>query len=162
VGLYVQGLTQTVTACGREGHLELNATLPLIAHCLHEAVHCLASGTRAFAKKCVAGLEADAARSRELMERSLMLVTALTPQIGYDVAASVAKEALASGKSLRDVVLARGLMDAAALDRVLDPLAMARPHHPPPAALTKAEQVLENEGGHILTPEPPVETAGTK
>lgn len=127
VGLYVQGLTQTVAACGRDGHFELNVTLPLIAHCLHEAIGCLANGTRVFAEKCVAGIEADPARCRELMERSLMLVTALNPHIGYDAAASVAKEAYASGKSLREVVLARGLMDAATLDRALDPLAMTRP-----------------------------------
>lgn len=126
-GLYAQGLLQTVMACGREGHLELNATLPLIAHCLHEVIACLARGTRAFTEKCVAVIEADPARCRELMERSLMLVTALTPQLGYDVAASVAKEALASGKSLREIVLERGLMDAAMLDRTLDPLVMTRP-----------------------------------
>ena len=127
VGLYVQGLTQTVAACGRDGHFELNVTLPLIAHCLHEAITCLANGTMVFAEKCVAGLEADAARCRELMERSLMLVTALNPHIGYDAAASVAKEAYASVKSLREVVLARGLMDSATVDRALDPLAMTRP-----------------------------------
>ncbi len=154
VGLYVQGLMHTVTACGREGHLELNATLPLLAHCLHEAIHCLANGAMVFADKCVTGLTADTARAQELMERSLMLVTALTPTIGYDAAASVAKEAFASGKSLREIVLARGLMDAAALDRALDPLAMAHPHRLPSVAPTKAEQVLENEGGHIIDPVP--------
>lgn len=127
VCLYVQGLAHTVTACGRDGHFELNVTLPLLAHCLHEAVHCLANGTRVFAEKCIAGLEADEARCRELMERSLMLVTALNPHIGYDAAAAVAKEALATGRSLREVVLARKLMDAATLDRALEPLAMTRP-----------------------------------
>jgi fumarate hydratase class II len=126
VGLYVHGLTHTVTACGRDGHLELNVTLPLIAHCLHEAIHCLANGARAFTEKCVVGLEADADRCRELMERSLMLVTALNPHLGYDVSASVAKDALATGKSLREIVLARGLLDAATLDRALDPRAMVR------------------------------------
>jgi len=127
VGLYVQGLAQTVAACGRDGHFELNVTLPLIAHCLHESIRCLANGTRVFADKCVAGLEADAGRCQELMERSLMLVTALNPHIGYDAAAGVAKEAFATGKSLREVVLARGLMDAATLDRALAPLGMTRP-----------------------------------
>lgn len=127
VGHYVQGLAQTVAACGRDGHFELNVTLPLIAHCLHEAITCLANGARVFAEKCVAGIEADAERCRELMERSLMLVTALNPHIGYDAAAAVAKEAYATGKSLREVVMARGLMDAAALDRAMAPLAMTRP-----------------------------------
>lgn len=120
VGLYVQALTQMVTACGREGQLELNTTLPLMAYGLHESIHCLARGAQVFAERCVTGLEADVARCRELMERSLMLVTALNPHLGYEVAASVAKEAYASGRSLREVVLARGLMEAAALDRALD------------------------------------------
>ena len=140
VGLYVHGLTQTVTACGRDGQLELNATLPLIAHCLHESVHCLANGTRVFTEKCVVAIEADGARCSALMRNSLMLVTALTPHLGYDVAASVAKEASASGKSLREVVLARGLMNAAAVDRALEPLAMTRPALPAFEAATPAEK----------------------
>jgi fumarate hydratase class II len=127
VCLYAQGLAQTVALCGRDGHFELNVTLPLMAHCLHEAVHCLANGARVFAEKCVQGLEADAARCRELVDRSLMLVTALNPFIGYDQAASVAKEALATGRTLREIVLERKLMDAAALDRALEPRSMTRP-----------------------------------
>ena len=153
VGLYVQGLMQIVSACGREGQLELNATLPLIAHCLHEAIQCLTNGALAFAEKCVAGLEADSARAYELMERSLMLVTALTPQLGYDLAASVAKDAFATGKSLREVVLERGLMEEPALDRALDARAMTRAADPSLKPPTPAEQVLENEGGHIPEPE---------
>jgi fumarate hydratase class II len=127
VCLYVQGLSQTVVQCGRDGHFELNVTLPLIAHCLHESIHCLGNAVAVFTSKCVAGLEADAERCRQLVERSLMLVTALNPHIGYDAAASVAKEAFTSGKTLREIVLARGLMDAATLDRALDPRAMTRP-----------------------------------
>ena len=127
VCLYTQGLAQTVAMCGRDGHFELNVSLPLIAHCLHEAIHCLANGARVFAEKCVAGLEADAARCREWVDRSLMLVTALNPFIGYDRAAAVAKEALATGKTLREIVLARKLMDAATLDRALDPTTMIAP-----------------------------------
>jgi fumarate hydratase class II len=149
VGLYVHGLTHTVTSAGRDGQLELNATLPLIAYCLHESVHCLANGARVFAEKCVAGIEADDARCRELTERSLMLVTALNPHLGYDVAASVAKEALASDKSLREIVLARGLMDAATLDRALEPFAMVRPGASAPVAAAPAEKAWENEGGHL-------------
>jgi fumarate hydratase, class II len=127
VCLYVQGLAQTVASAGRDGHFELNVTLPLITHALHEAIHSLANGARVFAEKCVAGLEADPARCRELVDRSLMLVTALNPLIGYDQAAAVAKEAFASGKTLREVVLAKKLLDAATLDRVLEPLSMTKP-----------------------------------
>ena len=128
VCLYVQGLAQTVVSCGRDGHFELNVTLPLMAHCLHESIHCLAHGAEAFTEKCVRGLEADAERCRELVDRSLMLVTALNPHIGYDAAAAVAKEALATGRTLREIVLERKLMDAAALDRALDPVEMTKPN----------------------------------
>jgi fumarate hydratase class II len=89
---------------------------------------------RAFAEKCVQGLEADAAHCREFVDRSLMLVTALNPLIGYDAAAAVAKEAFASGKTLREVVLAKKLLDAATLDRALDPMAMTKPGATVPGA----------------------------
>jgi fumarate hydratase, class II len=134
VCLYVQGLTQTVQLAGREGHFELNVTMPLIAHCLHESIHCLANAARLFTEKCVAGLEADPARCRELVDRSLMLVTALNPHIGYDAAAAIAKEAYLSGRTLRELVLEKKLMDAAALDRALDPLAMTKPGASSPGA----------------------------
>jgi fumarate hydratase class II len=134
VGLYVHGLAQTATLCGREGHFELNVTLPLLAHCLHEAIHCLANAVSVFTEKCVVGLEADPERCRELVDRSLMLVTALNPHIGYDQAAAVAKEAFTTGKTLREVVLARKLLDAATLDRALDPTAMTKPNSGAPGA----------------------------
>jgi len=127
VCLYTQGLTQTVILCGRDGQFELNVTLPLIAYALHESIACLANGTRTFAQRCVAGVEVDAMRCRELVDRSLMLVTALNPHIGYDASASVAKEAHATGKTLKEIVLARGLLDEATLDRVLDPKTMIEP-----------------------------------
>ena len=127
VCIYAQGMAQIVAVCGRDGHFELNVTLPLIAYSLHEAIRCLAQGARVFADACVRGIEADQERCRELVERSLMLVTALNPHIGYDAAASVAKEAFTKNKTLREVVLERGLMDAATLDRALEPFSMTRP-----------------------------------
>jgi fumarate hydratase class II len=127
VCIYVTGLSQMVGMCGRDGQFELNVTIPLITHALHEAITCLANACRVFARRCVNGIEVDAARCRELTERSLMLVTALNPYIGYDAAASVAKEALLKNKTLREVVLERGLLDAATLDRALDPKIMTRP-----------------------------------
>jgi fumarate hydratase class II len=127
VCLYTQGLAQTVVMCGRDGYFELNTTIPLIAYALHEAVHCLANGARVFADACVQGIEADEARCSELVQRSLMLVTALNPFIGYDQSAAVAKEALATNRTLREIVLEKKLMDAATLDRALDPLRMTKP-----------------------------------
>ena len=127
VCIYTQGLSQMVVTCGRDGHFELNVTIPLIAYALHESIHVLANGARQFTDACIAGLEADEVRCRELVDRSLMLVTALNPHIGYDAAAAVAKEALATGKTLREVVLAKGLMDAVALDAALEPVSMTKP-----------------------------------
>ena len=134
VAIYAMGLANMVAVCGRDGHFELNVTMPLIAYALHEAIDCLANGARVFARQCVGGLDADPARCQELVNRSLMLVTALNPYIGYDAAASVAKEAFAKNKSLREVVLERGLLDAATLDRALDPRAMTQPGGTAPGA----------------------------
>jgi fumarate hydratase class II len=124
--LYVQGLTSIVNACGRDGHFELNVTIPLIAYALHESVGVLSQAAKTFAERCVQGIEADEARCRELVEKSLMLVTALNPFIGYDQAARVAKEAHRSGRTLREVVLAEKLLDAATLDKALDPMSMTK------------------------------------
>ena len=127
VCIYTTGLANMVVICGRDGHFELNVTIPLIAYALHESIDCLANACRVFARRCVAGIEADAARCGELTGRSLMLVTALNPYIGYDAASSVAKQAFLQNKTLREVVLERGLLDAATVDRLLDPKSMTRP-----------------------------------
>jgi len=124
---HVQGLTQTVAACGRDGHFELNATLPLLAFCLHDSINCLSNGVTTFTEKCIAGLEADAMHCQELVERSLMLVTALAPRLGYDAAAAVAREAHETGRTLREIVLERRLLEPEDLDRLLDPLGMTMP-----------------------------------
>jgi len=108
VCIYTQGLSQMVVMCGRDGHFELNVTIPLIAYALHESIRVLANGTRQFADACVEGIEADEARCRELVDRSLMLVTALNPHIGYDKAAAIAKKAHRDGTTLKEAALALG------------------------------------------------------
>lgn len=127
VGMYVMGLSQSVVLAGRDGHFELNVTLPLIAHSLHESITCLSNGAVVFAERCVAGLEANEAQCQDLVNRSLMLVTALNPFIGYDQAAAVAKQAHAENKTLREVVLEKGLMSPEDLDKALDPMDMIAP-----------------------------------
>lgn len=124
VGLYVMGLSNTVAMAGRDGHFELNVTIPLMAHCLHESVTCLSNGARTFADKCVDGIEANTENCSELVKRSLMLVTALNPFIGYDAAARVAKRAFNEGKTLKEVLLDEQLMDEEQIDRALDPSKM--------------------------------------
>lgn len=127
VCIYTQGLCNTISMCGRDGHFELNVTIPLITFALHESIRCLSNGARTFADQCVSGIEANSERCKELVERSLMLVTALNPYIGYDKAAEVAKTALNENKTLREVILERELLDEATLDKALDPMEMIKP-----------------------------------
>ena len=124
---YVMGLCHAVSIGGREGHFELNVNIPLIVWALHQTVHCLSNGARVFADRCVTGIEVNEETCRELVDRSLMLVTALNPYIGYDRAAEVAKEAFATNRTLRQVVLDKGLMDEETVDRALHPRAMTAP-----------------------------------
>lgn len=126
VCLYAQGLCQTVAMCGRDGHCELNVTIPLIAYSLHESIHSLSNGVQQFTGRCVIGLEANREQIDTHVRNSLMLVTALNPQIGYDAAAAVAKKAFKEGKTLREVVLEEKLMKEADLDRALDPRQMVK------------------------------------
>ncbi len=125
--IYVMGLSNTVAMSGRDGHFELNVTIPLIAFALHESITILSNGSVTFAERCVKGIEVNEARCKELVENSLMLVTALNPHIGYDKAAYVAKKAYNENKTLRVVVLAEKLLDEATLDQALEPLSMTRP-----------------------------------
>lgn len=126
--LYAQGLCQSVTQSGRDGHFELNVTIPLIAHALHESITCLANAARVFTDRCVVGLEANHEKIDAHVRNSLMLVTALNPHIGYDNASKVAKKAFSENKTLREVVLEEKLLDEATLDKALDPASMVRPH----------------------------------
>jgi fumarate hydratase class II len=103
--------------------------LPVLARNVLESIRLLAAGSRAFADRCVRGITADPARAREYAEGSPSLATALNPVLGYEEAASVAKQALAERKSIRDVVIERGHVDngtisADDLDRLLDPRRM--------------------------------------
>jgi fumarate hydratase class II len=125
--IYAQGLSHVVAMCGRDGHFELNVTIPLIAKSLHDAISVLANAASTFAEKCVDGIEANSSKCDELVERSLMLVTALNPFIGYDNAARIAKRAFNENKTLKEIVLEEGLMNEDELDAALDPMDMVKP-----------------------------------
>jgi fumarate hydratase class II len=112
-----------VTQGGLSGQLELCAAIPLIADNLLESIDLLAGAARTLAERCVDGIEADAERCRALVERSTALATALAPRIGYDAAAELAKAAFASGRTLREVALERGVLPREELERLLDPAA---------------------------------------
>jgi fumarate hydratase class II len=124
VAAQVMGNHVAVTIGGIQGHLELNVFKPLIGANVLRSIDLLATGMESFAAHCIDGLEPDAGRIAELVERSLMLVTALAPAIGYDAAAAIAKHAHARGLTLREAALALGHVDAATFDRLVRPEAM--------------------------------------
>jgi fumarate hydratase class II len=127
VAAQVIGNHVAVTVGGLQGHLELNVFKPMIGAAVTRSIDLLAVGVESFASRCIAGIEPDERRLAELVERSLMLVTALAPAIGYDKAAQIAKHAHATGMSLREAGLALGLVDAATFDRLVRPDEMVRP-----------------------------------
>lgn len=112
---------------GASGNFELNVYKPLIAHNFLQSVRLLADGISGFDEYCARGIEANRDRIAELMERSLMLVTALTPHIGYEKAAQIAKQAHYSGASLKQTALDLGYVSAEEFAQWIDPLAMTRP-----------------------------------
>jgi fumarate hydratase class II len=112
---------------GASGHLELNVYKPLIIHAFLQSARLLADGCRSFEEHCARGIEPNEARIRELVEGSLMLVTALTPHIGYDRAAEIAKKAHHDGSTLREAALALGYVSAADFERWVRPEAMTGP-----------------------------------
>jgi len=124
VAAQVMGNNLSVTVGGMQGHLELNVFKPLIGAAVLRSIDLLAIGMTSFAERCVDGIEPNRARIGELVERSLMLVTALAPEIGYDNAAKIAKHAHAEGLTLREAGLALGLVDEATFDRLVRPETM--------------------------------------
>src|ERR1700710_2064190 len=123
----VFGNQTTITVAGSQGHFELNVYKPVLAFCMMHSIQLLADAARSFTEHCVEGIRADEKRIRELMERSLMLVTALAPKIGYDNAAKVAKSAHARGKTLKEEAVAQGFVTAAEFDRLVQPDKMTHP-----------------------------------
>jgi fumarate hydratase class II len=127
VAAQVIGNHHAITVGGMQGHLELNVFKPMIGAAVLRSIDLLAVAMDSFAERCVDGLEPDRARIAELLDRSLMLVTALAPEIGYDAAAKIAKHAHAEGLTLKEAGLALGLVDAETFDRVVRPEAMLGP-----------------------------------
>jgi fumarate hydratase, class II len=123
----VFGNQTAVTVAGSQGHFELNVYKPVLAYCMMQSIRLLADAAQSFTDNCVVGIKANEARIRELMERSLMLVTALSPKIGYDKAAQVAKAAHANGTTLRQEAVRLGFVSGAEFDRLVRPEKMVRP-----------------------------------
>jgi len=121
VAAQVIGNHVTITTAGATGHFELNVFKPVMIYNLLQSIRLLADGTRSFTENCVRGIGANEDRIRQLMEQSLMLVTALNPHIGYDKAAQIAKKAFAEGTSLKQAALALGYLTDAQYDEWVRP-----------------------------------------
>jgi fumarate hydratase, class II len=127
VACRVFGNHATISVAASQGHFELNVYKPVIAYSMLQSIRLLADAARSFTDNCVAGIRANEPRIRELTERSLMLVTALAPRIGYDNAAKIAKAAHANGTTLREEAVGGGFVTAQEFDRLVRPEKMVRP-----------------------------------
>ena len=116
-----------VTVAASQGHFELNVFKPVLAYAMLQSVRLLSDAAVSFTDRCVAGIRANELRIREQLERSLMLVTALAPKIGYDKAARIAKAAHANGTTLREEAIRLGFVTPDEFDKAVDPKKMVRP-----------------------------------
>lgn len=127
VAFNVIGNDTTVTLAAEAGQLELNAFEPIIFYNLFQSIDTLGYAAETFADNCVSGIEANEERCRELVENSVGIVTVLAPYTGYERAADIAKKALETGRPVRDVIAAEGIMESDELDKILDPYSMTEP-----------------------------------
>ena len=116
-----------ITMAGSHGHFELNVFKPLIIHNILQSIKIMSDSTKSFAKYCVSGIKADKKRIKELLDNSLMLVTALAPHIGYDNASKIAKLALKNNTSLKHEAVKSGLIKEKDYDKIVDPKKMTSP-----------------------------------
>ena len=127
VAAQVIGNDAAIAIGGLSGNFELNVMMPVMAYNLLQSIELLARSAENFTTRCVQGIKADEARSRSMIERSLAMCTALAPVIGYDKAAQIAKEAHRTGKTVREIALARKVLPKDQLSRLLDPWRMTEP-----------------------------------
>jgi fumarate hydratase class II len=123
----VMGNDTAIVIAGQHGSLELNVMAPVMAHALLQSIDILANVCKGFVDKCVVGIVADQARCEELVEKSLSMCAPLALHIGYDATATVAQEAWATGKTVREICRERKVLDEKKLDEVLDPRRMTEP-----------------------------------
>lgn len=121
----VIGYDATITWSAAAGNFELNVMMPVIAYDLLESIHLLAAVSRNFDQRCIRGLQADAARATGFVEQSLAMATALAPEIGYENAAALAKEAYATGRTILEVAMEKSGIPKQRLEELLDPATQA-------------------------------------
>ncbi len=125
--LQVMGNHTSISMAGSQGHLELNVFKPLIAYNVLQSITILSDGIKSFEKNCIKGIQPDEKRIKEHIDNSLMLVTALTPNIGYDKASEIAKKAHKNGTTLREEALKSGCISEEEFDKIIDPDKMVSP-----------------------------------
>ena len=134
VAAQVIGNDAAITIAGQSGNFEINVMMPVAAHNLLESIEILATSSRNFADQCIDGLTATAA-GPEMVHRGLAIVTTLVPHIGYDASAAIAKEAEATGQTVKEVALVRTALSETELDDILDPETMTDPRLAPKVSL---------------------------
>ena len=127
VAFYVIGNDMTITMAAEGGQLELNAFEPIIFYCLFQSIDTLAYAVQTFVDNCITGITANEERCRYLVESSVGVITAISPHVGYQKAADIAKKALRTGESIRSLILKEGLLTEQELDEILDPIQMTEP-----------------------------------
>jgi aspartate ammonia-lyase len=128
IAFKVIGNDTTVTLAAEAGQLELNVMEPVIVQSLFESIEMLKNGMSTFKYRCIDGIEANAEHCKKMVENSIGLVTALNPELGYEVSSKLAKEALETGRSVYDLVLEKKLLSKEKLDEILAPEHMIHPH----------------------------------
>jgi fumarate hydratase, class II len=126
----VIGNDVTVTVGGQAANFELIVMLPVMAHNLLQSIELLAAASQNFAVKCIEGIKADEERCKSLIEESLAMCTALAPEIGYEAAAKLAKDAYRTGKTVREVAKEQKILPEKRLSELLDPWRMTEPGGP--------------------------------
>ena len=127
VAFQVIGNDLTITLAAEAGQLQLNVMEPIISFAIFESLDMLTAAVKTLSERCIRGITANVERCREMVEGSIGLVTAMVPVIGYELASEVAKEALTTSRSVREILLDRGVLTAEELDRLLSPEAMTSP-----------------------------------
>lgn len=127
VAFNIIGNDVTITMAAEAGQLELNAFEPIIFYCMFQSINTLTYAVQTFIDNCVSGITANEDRCRQLVENSIGIITAICPHVGYKKSAEIAKQALATGESVRTLILKEGLLSEEELDGILDPVHMTEP-----------------------------------
>lgn len=127
VSFYIIGNDMTITMAAEAGQLELNAFEPIVFYCMFQSIDTLAYAVHTFIDNCISGITANETRCRYLVENSVGIITAICPHVGYQKAADVAKKALKTGESVRDLILSEKLLTEEELEEIMDPVHMTEP-----------------------------------